>query len=84
MWNVSENSEQTKPPALERSGNTVILRRNYSHVNATEEKPEHWEYEERQMTIGQYEIYQEGKKDAEDLGDAILELAELVAEVLDE
>ena len=58
MWIRTENGEGTKPDAIIRSGSRVILNRNFRHVEATEEKPEQWEYESLDMSAEQYEVYQ--------------------------
>lgn len=57
MWNKSENSETHMPPSIERSGNYVILRRNFIFVEESDSHPAHYEYEEWQMSVEQYEIY---------------------------
>lgn len=51
-------------------------------AEATEEMPEHWVYEEWQMTAQQYEIYQAFEAQISEQSDALVELAELVSEVL--
>ena len=82
MWTRAENGEGVKPPAKEDSGGTVILRRDYTKVAATDEMPEHWEYDEWQMSIDQYEIYQYYESQIADQSDALIELAELISEVM--
>ena len=82
MWTHSENSELTKPSVKEISGNNVILRKNFQRVEAAEETPAHWGYEEWQMTAQQYEIYQAFEAQISEQSDALVELAELVSEVL--
>ena len=57
MWTKSENSESNKPLAVEECGEIVIVRRNYELIAATDERPEHWEYDECQMTRDQYAMY---------------------------
>ena len=80
MWIKSENGEPTKPPAKEISGDSVILRRNFEHVDASEDVPEHWKYDEWQMTADQYDVYQYYEGVTADQSDALVELAELYAE----
>ena len=74
MWTKSENSNNVKPEEIEFSGNYVIVRKNFAVVEATEEIPEHWEYDEWQMTKEQYEIYQVVSSQ----GNALTELSEKV------
>ena len=61
MWKRSENADSVRPPEIEKSGNFVIVRRNFTLVEATQGddgKPEHWEYDEWQMTFDEYEMYE--------------------------
>lgn len=81
MWTKSQNGESSKPESVERAGNNVILRRNFKRIRATEEIPEHWEYEEWQMTAEQYEVHQYHEQIESEQADALVELAELIAEV---
>ena len=57
MWIHSENGDGLKPPVKETSGDYVIVRRNFKRVLASEETPEHWEYEEWQATKEAYDVY---------------------------
>lgn len=82
MWVKTENSEAIIPPSLEKSGDKYIVRRGFHLVAATEEKPEHYEYEEFQMTKEQYEVYQNFDTMINEQSDALIELAELISEVL--
>ena len=82
MWIKSENSETTKPTAVEMAGNHVILRKSFRRIAATEEIPEHWEYLERQLTKEQYDVYQELNGIVQEQADALVELAELISEVM--
>ena len=80
MWQKSRNSEFIAPPEKEVTGEHVILRRNITPVEATEEFPAHYEYEEWQMTASQYEVYQNFETLINEQSDALIELAELAAE----
>ena len=80
MWAKTENSNATIPSPLEVSGENVIVRRGFRLVSATEDKPEHYEYEEWQMTEKQYQVYQVLEKQITEQDDALVELAELFAE----
>ena len=82
MWAHSGNNESIKPAKFEESGNTVILRKNFKLTPKTKETPEHYEYEEWQMPKEQYEIYKEFETQMSEQSDALVELAELIAEEL--
>ena len=49
-------------------------------MEATEEKPEHYEYEECQMPKEQYGVYEEMVVRLEETSDALVELAEMIIE----
>lgn len=49
-------------------------------VEATEDKPSHYEYDEWQMTKEQYQVYQVLEQQITEQDDALVELAELFAE----
>ena len=78
MWTKTQNGENVKPPAVSVDQSGVIIRKNYHAVEATEDMPSHWEYEEWQMTSEQYELYQTMAAETADLEDALIELAELI------
>lgn len=82
MWAKSENSEPIRPLAVEVSGSNVIVRRNVQKVEATEERGEHYTYDEWQMTAGEYEVYAACQSELKDQSDALVELADLIVEVL--
>lgn len=82
MWTRIENSDLTKPPVYEESGSNVIVRRAYNQVDATEDKPAHWEYDEWQMTKEQYAVFEPLNTIVNEQSDALVELAELISEVL--
>ena len=79
MWTKSQNGEERKPAEFERSGDAVILRRDFRQIEATEEMPQHWEYEEWQMTAQQYEVHKYHEEIEKEQADALIELAELIA-----
>lgn len=81
MWIKSENSDAEKPKAIIFSPNRVILNRNFHHVNATDETPEHWEYETWDMSAEQYEVYRYMETQAREQSDALVELAEIISEI---
>ena len=82
MWIRVENGEDVKPQGMEKTGNGIILRRRFQRVEAAEEKPTHWEYDEWQMTADQYEVYQDFESQIAEQSDALVELAELLGEVM--
>ncbi len=82
MWTKSENGEPTKPLPFEVSGNNVILRKGFTKIEESEEMPEHWTYDEWQMTAEQYEVYKDCETRISEQSDALVELAELISEVL--
>lgn len=84
MWKKSENSEDIRPLEIETAGEYVIVRKNFIFIEeATEEKPAHYEYDEWQMSREQYEVYSSMSQEMADQSDALVELAELIAEVID-
>lgn len=82
MWTRSENGEAVRPMEVEISSNGVIIRRNFRVVPESDEMPEHYEYEEWQMTKEQYEIYQNFEERMHEQDDALVELAGLISEVV--
>lgn len=82
MWTRSGNGESVKPQEKEWSGNTVIVRKAYDRIAATDEIPEHWEYDEWQMSAEQYEVYEYYKGLIDEQADALIELADLISEVI--
>ena len=82
MWIRSANADKNKPLDVEFSGDWVIVRRNYKLVAETEDIPEHWEYDEWQMTSDQYDVYKVMMNEFTLQENAILELADLIGGVL--
>ena len=78
MWIKSENGNGVKPPALVETPNGVIVRKNFRKIQAEGEMPEHWGYDEWQMTAEQYEVFQTLTADLDDTAAAICELAAIV------
>ena len=57
MWHNASNSNNVKPSVVDKSSTTrVLVRRNFTLVSATEESPEHYEYEECSLTPEEYEM----------------------------
>ena len=82
MWVRVSNGESVQPLAFEQAGNNVIIRRNFHLVDATEDMPAHYEYDEWQMTNEQYEVYLAFDAQVSEQSDALVELAELISEVI--
>lgn len=60
----------------------MIVRCNVQKVEATDERGEHYTYDEWQMTAGEYEVYATCQAELQDQSDALVELADLIVEVL--
>lgn len=82
MWIRTENGESVKPSTKEISRNIVIVRKGFELIPATQDKPEHWEFDEWQMTAEQYEVYAYYETLVNEQSDALLELADLISEVI--
>lgn len=80
MWIKSENDRSVKPESVETSGDIIIVRKGFRLIPTTDERPEHWEYDEWQMNKGQYEVYHEMETALSEQSDALVELAELITE----
>ena len=80
MWIRSENDRPDKPASVENAGSAVIVRKSYKLIPATDERPAHWEYDEWQMSPEQYEVFREMETALSEQSDALVELAELIAE----
>lgn len=79
MWRKSSNSESVKPAEVSVDTGGVCIRRNYKHIAASGENPDHWEYEEWQMSAEQYDVFKAMQEETSDIEDALIELAELIA-----
>lgn len=82
MRQKSSNSDSVRPLDVEKSGEIVIVRRHFHLIDATEEIPEHYEYDEWQMTADQYEVYQSLQSVIKEQEDALVELADIISEVM--
>ena len=80
-WIRTENSEAKKPETVIRSGNRVVINKNFKKIQATAETPEHWEYDTWDMTAEQYEVYQDMETRTKEQEDALIELAGILAEL---
>ena len=82
MWIKSMNGESIAPKQKEITGNHVILRKNIKLIEAAEELPNHYEWDEWQMTAEQYAVYQNFETRMAEQDDALIELAGLISEVV--
>ena len=82
MWIRTKNGESVKPSTKEISRDIVIVRKGFELIPATQDKPEHWEFDEWQMTAEQYEVYAYYETLVNEQSDALLELADLISEVI--
>lgn len=82
MWIHCGNGESVKPPVKEVSGDQVIVRKAFELIPADGDFPEHWEYDEWQMPKEAYEVYTYYEALTNEQSDALMELAELIAEVI--
>ena len=82
MWRKSENSNDIKPLDLETGLSTVYVRKNFNLVEATDDRAEHWSYDELEMDKSAYPLYAalQGKIDEQDA--VIAEQDELLAMLL--
>ena len=79
MWQKSKTGDSAKPVEVEKSGDYVIVRKNFRFYNETDEESAHWEYEEWQMTKDQYDVYLNFEKQLEEQQNALIELADMIA-----
>ena len=78
MWQRSENDSLNKPLEVEKSGSSMIVRKDFKKIDGTEEIHAHWAYLEWQMTKEQYDVYKTMNEKLSEQEDAILELADLI------
>lgn len=80
MWYKNENGSNDKPSALDTETSKVYayVRRNFEQVEATEEIPAHWQWEEMKISKDALAIYQEHNDALDDVYAALTELAELI------
>lgn len=83
MWIRTENGEAAKPLEKELGNRYVIVRKGLEYIEETEDEPAHWEYDEWQMTLEQYEVYKTFDEQVREQADALIEIADILAEVLD-
>ena len=82
MWIRCGNGESVKPPVKEVSGDQVIVRKAFELIPTDGDFAEHWEYDQWQMTKEAYEVYTYYEALTNEQSDALMELAELIAEVI--
>ena len=85
MWHKSENSSMGKPAAIDTKSSCeyVYVRKDFVHVDATDDRQAHWEYMEARIPKKDWELFVELSNHSEALDDvyaALTELAELIVE----
>ena len=78
MWTKASNGEAARPAEVSIDNSGVIVRKDYHHIDAAEDMPEHWEYMEWQMSPDQYEVFKALMEETSDIEDALIELAEII------
>ena len=86
MWQTSENGEDIRPAAIDDTSSRVYayIRRNIQRVEATEDTPAHYRWEETRIPREALIIYRhtvEHDAALDDVYAALTELAELITEV---
>lgn len=84
MWYKNENGNSLKPAALDTESSRVYVyvRKNFELVAATDDHPEHWQWQEQKIKHEDWAIYQQTIDNSTALDDvyaALTELAEIIA-----
>lgn len=58
MWKYVENSNSDKPVEIEHGLTTVYLRKDFEFHEKTEDRNEHWSYQEMEIDKKFYPIYE--------------------------
>lgn len=82
MWRKSENSNSVKPLEFETGLSTIYLRKNFVLVEATEDREEHWSYDELEMDKSAYPLYAALQEKIDEQDSVIAEQDELLAMLL--
>lgn len=82
MWRKSENSNSIKPLEFETGLSTIYLRKNFKLVEATDDRPEHWTYEELEIDKSAYPLYAALQGKIDEQNEIITEQDELLAMLL--
>ena len=85
MWNTAENGTSVKPDALDTTSSKKYnyVRKDFVLVPATEEIPEHWQWQEKKVLKEDWETFTQVMSHDEALEDvyaALTELAEIIIE----
>ena len=83
MWYENVNGSVTKPEELDTTSSKkyVYVRKNFQLVEATEDVPAHWKWQETKILRDDWEIYRGVMEHGDALDDvyaALTELAELI------
>lgn len=65
MWTKASSGESVRPPEVSIDASGVVVTRNAHLVEATDDIPEHYEYEEWQMSHEQYEVFETQQADVD-------------------
>lgn len=82
MWKKSENSNSVKPLEFEVGLSTIYLRKNFKLVEATDDRSEHWTYEELEIDKSIYPLYATLQDKIDEQNETIAEQDELLAMLL--
>lgn len=85
MWYANENGSAEKPVAVDRDSSKIFVyvRKDFEEVEATDETPAHWKWQEQKIRKEDWTIYQTviGHDEAlDDVYAALTELADLIVE----
>ena len=83
MWYTNSNDCSTKPAAVDSSSSKrwAYIRKDFELVSATEDFPEHWEWQEMKVQKEVLEIYNqasENKDNVDLLTECVLEMSEIL------
>ena len=79
MWITAENGSSVKPEALDTASSKKYnyIRKDFVLIEATEETPEHWRWQEKKVLKEDWETYTQVMSHDEALDDVYAALTEL-------
>lgn len=83
MWYKNENGESTKPVAIDSTSSKqwAYIRKDFELVEATEVRPEHWEWQELKIPKDALAIFQQTTENTDNvdmLTECVLEMSEIL------
>ncbi len=59
MWYKASNSNSVRPAEIDAVSSPAVIyvRKDFELIAATEETPEHWDYQEAKLSPTEYELY---------------------------